>query len=362
MTSTVFAQKRTINFNTSSLQEAFKLAKSQHKMIFADCYTQWCVPCKGMEKNVFALDSIADFFNSHFINVKLDMEKGEGPAAIKAYLIGAFPTYLLFDEDGKQIYKFVGGMSAEEFMAKIRIGINPENEIAERDKLYAAGNRDHALLRALIKQKFNQKEPKSAQKVTAEYFNLLSPSDRVKQENWFMFAEGYDSMFISDIGSTNFSYLLANYNAFVTAIGQQKVDDKINAIFKKLTGNAMVGYYFKNHPFDKDEFDTYKKAVLASDFPDKKQLMVLLDIAIAAGLKDVKAAGKLLADHVDGFTQKNKDVVFDYTNFCSTTDRSYPYINEIYLKVARTSKNTFLIKHCKDYTQRIAVQKSSTNE
>ncbi|MNX42959.1 thiol:disulfide interchange protein precursor [compost metagenome] len=356
------AQNRSINFTTASLKEAFKLAKEQRRMIFVDCYTVWCVPCKGMEKLVFTQDSVADFFNSHFINVKLDMEKGEGPEALKTYDVGAFPTYLLFDEEGKQIYKFVGGMPANEFMAKIRIGMNPKNDIATRDTRYAAGDRDHALLRELIKQKFKQKESKIGQALTAEYFGLMSPAEKVNRENWFLFGEGFDSQFISDIGSTNFNYLLAHYKDFVAKNGKEIVDNKINATFKKLAGNAMAGYYFKNQPYNRAEFEGFKKQINASQFPDKKQLIVLVDIAIAAGEKNVKAAGKLLAENVDKFTQKNMSVVFDYTNFCASLDRNYPYIKEIYEKVVKTSKNQFLISHLEAYIKRPAVSKPATNE
>lgn len=356
-----YAQNREINFVTASLKEAFKLAKEQHKMIFTDCYTSWCVPCKGMDKLVFNQDSVADFFNSHFINVKMDMEKGEGPEAIKAYSVGAFPTYLLFDEQGRQIYKFVGGMSPTEFMAKIRSGMNPENEIAKREARYAAGERDFQLMSELIKQKFKQKEAEAGTKIAQEYFSLLPAAAKLKPENWFLFGEGYDSRYMSDIGSTNFNYLMAHYNEFVASNGQGVVDAKINATFKKLAGNCMAGYYFKGHAYDKAEFEAYKKGVSSSRYPDKKQLLVLVDIAMAAGEKNVKAAGKLLADHLDKFTQDNKNVVFEYTNLCSTADRSFPYIQQIAEKVSKTSKNPFLIKHCEDYAKRVAEEKASQN-
>ena len=213
-----------------------------------------------------------------------------------------------------------------------------------------------------FKQKFKQKESKIGQALTAEYFGLMTPAEKIKKENWFLFGEGYDSMFISDIGSVNFNYLLAHYNDFVAENGKEIVDNKINATFKKLAGNAMAGYYFKNHPYNKAEFEGFSKQIKASQFPDKKQLNVLVDIAIAAGEKNVKAAGKLLADHVDEFTEKNKSVVFDYTSFCASLDRSYPYMKEISEKVSKTSTNQFLIKHLADYVKRLSVPKPATNE
>lgn len=358
MTTVSYAQNRQINFTTTSLKEAFKLAKEQQKMIFTDCYTVWCGPCKGMDKQVFTQDSVADFFNSHFINVKMDMEKGEGPEAVKTYQVGAFPTYLLFDKEGNQIYKFVGGMSATEFMAKIRIGMNPKNEMATRVERYAAGDRNPALLRDLIKQKFSQKEPAGGTAIATEYFSLMTAEERVQPQNWFLFGAGYDSRYLSDIGSKNFSYLMANYPKFVASNGKAQVDDKINAVYGKLARYCLNGYYFKGHPFDKAEFEGFKQEINLSKVPNKKELLVLTDIAIAAGEKNVKAVGKLLADHVDHFSQGNQGVVIEYISLCTANGRIYPYLEEIATKITKTSKNTGLIKYCEDYAKRIAAQKA----
>ncbi|MDR6784518.1 thioredoxin-related protein [Pedobacter africanus] len=357
-----YAQNRSINFETTSLKEAFKLAKERGKMIFVDCYTVWCVPCKGMEKLVFSQDSVADFFNSHFINVKLDMEKGEGPAALKTYSIGAFPTYLLFDREGKEIYKFVGGMPANEFMAKIRIGMNPENEAATREKRYAAGDRDHALLRGLIVQRFRQKDAAAGTALAREYYNMLSPAEKTRPENWFLFGEGYDSRYMSEIGSINFNYLLENYAAFVAANGKEKVDAKINYVFTWLAKNCLASYYFKNHPFDRAEFEKFKQQIQSSQVPGKKELLVLVDIAIGAGEKNPGKVGKLLARYVDGFSAQSQSVVIDYTSFCTALGRSYPYIQEISQKIKKTSKNDILIRFCEDYASRVVAKKNGKNE
>ncbi|GAH00631.1 unnamed protein product, partial [marine sediment metagenome] len=67
-----------INFNVHSFEEAIKTAKAENKLIFVDAYTTWCGPCKWMSKNVFTEGKVGDYFNESFVNVKIDMEKGEG--------------------------------------------------------------------------------------------------------------------------------------------------------------------------------------------------------------------------------------------------------------------------------------------
>ena len=67
-----------VDFKQITLKEALEQAKAQGKMVFMDCYTTWCGPCKMMTEEVFPQKEAGDFFNAHFVNVKFDMEKGEG--------------------------------------------------------------------------------------------------------------------------------------------------------------------------------------------------------------------------------------------------------------------------------------------
>ena len=69
-------------------------------MVFVDCYTTWCGPCKYMTSNVFPQETVGDYFNPNFICLKIDMEKGEGPELVKRYGIRAFPTFLILRPDG----------------------------------------------------------------------------------------------------------------------------------------------------------------------------------------------------------------------------------------------------------------------
>ena len=65
-----------IRFERGNWQEILQKAKSQHKLIFADFYTQWCGPCLNMAETVFSLPEVGAFYNRHFICVQIDAEHG----------------------------------------------------------------------------------------------------------------------------------------------------------------------------------------------------------------------------------------------------------------------------------------------
>ena len=80
------------NFQELSLEKAREQARAENKPIFLDCYTSWCGPCKMMANDVFTLEAAGNYFNKNFVCVKIDMEKGEGPAIGKQYEVDAYPT------------------------------------------------------------------------------------------------------------------------------------------------------------------------------------------------------------------------------------------------------------------------------
>ena len=90
----VFAQT---NFQNLSLEKALEKASDENKLVFVDCYTSWCGPCKIMAKEVLPLKEVGDFLNERFVCVKYDMEQGKGPEIAKKYNVEAYPTFLLLN-------------------------------------------------------------------------------------------------------------------------------------------------------------------------------------------------------------------------------------------------------------------------
>ena len=106
-----------IQFTETSWREVLKKAKAEKKVIFLDAYASWCGPCKMLQKQVFTKKAVGDFYNGKFINVKMDMEKGEGPALSQVYPLEAYPTLLFIDANGKVLKKFIGAPSPEDLIA-----------------------------------------------------------------------------------------------------------------------------------------------------------------------------------------------------------------------------------------------------
>jgi thioredoxin 1 len=122
-----FTQKEVVNttvqpenvgmiFTEGTFAEICAKAKKEKKNIFFDAYASWCGPCKMLKRDVFTTKTAGDFFNKKFINVAMDMEKGEGVALAPAFQISAYPTLLILNHKGEIIGRTMGYQSAEKLI------------------------------------------------------------------------------------------------------------------------------------------------------------------------------------------------------------------------------------------------------
>jgi len=155
-TSLSHAQKKPktgIQFFRGNWAALLKTAARQHKLIFVDVYTEWCVPCKRMEKEVFPLAKVGKVYDSLFVSYRLDAEHGQGPKLAAAYAVKAYPTYLFLDSAGNLLYRSGDYMNASDLIAegrKAAAGKQAGETLAQLEAQFKSGNRQPAILKALL--------------------------------------------------------------------------------------------------------------------------------------------------------------------------------------------------------------------
>ncbi|MDE7074171.1 MAG: thioredoxin family protein [Odoribacter sp.] len=139
-----------IDFQTKSYAEVLEMAKKQQKLVFIDVYTSWCGPCKHMAKEIFTQQKAGDFYNAHFLNLKLDAEKDEDGKTVAAkFGVNAYPTMLFVDGNGELIYRLLGGKSIDDFVAEGQKALDAyaaKPLLEKNEKLYQEGKRDKEFL------------------------------------------------------------------------------------------------------------------------------------------------------------------------------------------------------------------------
>lgn len=99
-------------------------AKEERKLVFVDFYTDWCLPCRLMEKDVFMDKDLGNFFNENFINYKVDAEKGNGVNLAQIFNVQAYPTLLFLNDKGQVLERKEGAAYHSELRAMAESAIS----------------------------------------------------------------------------------------------------------------------------------------------------------------------------------------------------------------------------------------------
>ena len=102
-----------INFFHGTFEEAVNQAKSENKLLFIDCYTAWCGPCKILGP---ILKEVKDNFGERISIIKIDVDKNR--SITSQYQVRGVPTMLLF-QNGKQLWRQSGVLSKIEIVTII---------------------------------------------------------------------------------------------------------------------------------------------------------------------------------------------------------------------------------------------------
>jgi thiol-disulfide isomerase/thioredoxin len=97
-----------------ALAPALAKAKTEKKLVFIDFETTWCGPCKSMDEWIWTDADVATAMSGKYIGVKLD---GDVEKAIVAkYKVAGYPTMLVVDGAGNEVWRAVGYQSSKEML------------------------------------------------------------------------------------------------------------------------------------------------------------------------------------------------------------------------------------------------------
>lgn len=176
----MFAQDG-IKFETETFQNILDKAKKENKLVFLDAFASWCGPCKMLEKNVFTKQEVGTYYNSHFINARFDMEKGEGRDIARKYSITSYPSLLFLNGNGEVVYKGKGYMDVADFLGMGKDVLDPENSLEKRIEKFHAGESQPDFLMKLMKDVSNN-DFEFAQKVSERYFKVKEKEELTKED------------------------------------------------------------------------------------------------------------------------------------------------------------------------------------
>ncbi|MEE9350218.1 MAG: thioredoxin fold domain-containing protein [Flavobacteriaceae bacterium] len=141
----ITAQKNTNKINWISFEEALIAQKTNPKKIIMDVYTNWCGPCKLLDKQTFTNKNLVNYVNQNFYAVKFNGEGNEkityqgqefgnpnydvakefkrnSSHQLANFLqIRAYPSILFFEEDGGLLAPLPGFRTAKQLEVFLKL-------------------------------------------------------------------------------------------------------------------------------------------------------------------------------------------------------------------------------------------------
>ena len=255
--SSAFAQG--IEFEKGTYAEALAKAKAENKMIFMDCYTVWCGPCKKLAKDIFTQPEVGEFFNKNFVNIKIDMEKGVGVELQKKHKVSSFPTLMFLDASGENLHRRSGFLMADTLIAEAKKALDPALRASVNYRKWDDGKRDPEFVSKLVLQAIGDNNHKYMKEIGIEYVSKLSYDDMLNPYNFdiitrysnsrtyetemFNHIKSNQEKYINSVGSEQYGmFMFMNYSKFLDANKDSLSDEELDKIIEEYLKQPV------NHP------------------------------------------------------------------------------------------------------------------
>lgn len=209
----------------SEWNSVLKQAETKNKLIFIDAYTDWCVYCHKLDKEVYSKAEVKSYFEQHFINVKFDAEAEFGSKLAAYFEINSYPTLLYVTSESKIFDRIEGFVPVKDLMA---VG---EQALADWSKIPSLKAKSE---RGIITQKEQQElifilqriEPLEAQEIAKDYLEDLATDDYLTKNHFFVI-KTYGTM----VGSKYYQYMRAHRDLVIKKLGQSELENYMLAAY-----------------------------------------------------------------------------------------------------------------------------------
>ncbi len=286
-----FAQGMNFEPEGTTLEQASAKAKAEKKLIFLDCFTTWCGPCKKMAKDVFPQEKVGNYMNAKFINLKIDMESAYGAPLAKKLQVQAYPTFVIFNADAQEIGRFLGGSNADDFMQKVEKN-SQDNTASGYEERWKNGDRDPQFLIDYLKS------------LTATYkggeANDVAEAILEGKETTFQNDSQLRDVFMGSIRNPfakSFQAVLKDPSALKAAIGDTPVDMKIQNVLQNYQRD-LITEADGTATIDQANFDKFKALLQENNVPNANHYILTTQITLADKQKDMDSYFKYIKEYL----------------------------------------------------------------
>ena len=110
--------------------DGLREASASQRPVLVDVYTDWCVWCKRMERDVYARADVREYLSRRFVTVKLNAESPApstyegrrltGASIAARFRVTGYPTTVFLKAGGEHLVNVPGYVDADRFLLLLR--------------------------------------------------------------------------------------------------------------------------------------------------------------------------------------------------------------------------------------------------
>ncbi|MDE5611400.1 MAG: hypothetical protein K2I90_05215, partial [Odoribacter sp.] len=234
----------------------------------------------------------------------------------KKYEVHAYPTFLIIRPDGTIQHRLVGGDGLETFIARVEKGLDENNNLAARHRLYQEGQLDKAGLFGYWEALEEAGEDSQAEKVYAELLEQLTEQEKTQATYWNL----YETRSCT-IGSPMFNFLLDNLSAIRQNVGEKTVDKFLYEHYSEVLSNHISGYAKEDTP----SVELLAKHITGFQINGQKSLEQMLALAGPVSHKEIDKVAKMLEQKIPQASSGTvKMYAFGFRAILWKSEKPYP--------------------------------------
>ena len=291
LSATRLSAQNKIRFTEIGYLQALEQSRMLQKPLCFMCYATWCTHCNKMKQHVFTDSTVADYYNTHFVCVAQDMEKGEGVALHKEFKIKSYPSFIFFDSSGTILFRTAGEFLPADFIQEGANALDPKKNLSylqqQFEKNVTASEKTYEYLRVLNKADLDYSA------MLQKYFATQTEQQLLSEVNWRIIANG-----VHDIHSTEFQFVLRHQKEYSDLASPERVNKKIVYTYKELLNpladaNDTVAYALR------------RSEAAAIHHPSVDSLIFTYDIQLAEKNNHWDSYKKITLQHVEAYVWNN---------------------------------------------------------
>lgn len=302
-----------MHFTEGAWASLLAKAKQSGKLIFVDANAVWCGPCKQMRREIFPQKAVAQLYNRNFINIDLDMEKGEGITFREKYVVKAYPTFLYINGDGEVIHKTVGSCDAAEFQQHALDALSPHRNLRYLQTEYTHKQKDGAFVTTYLAALRDAYETSKADSVAVAFLNSKDPSDWQQANSWFLTKE-----YVNDATSAVFQALVKEQAAYGKLYGPEEVETKIYQTYMGWPQHYLHYPEKGAATLDSEPFDEFLRQVKKSGYSKRGEIEARSKLTVYFGMREwnnyAATVNGMLSDHIVPMDAKGAEWLYSFAD------------------------------------------------